>query len=80
MTRIDKSASRDAVIWVQTCLKQLGFYTSTIDGKFGSGTLRALHSFQKKYGWVERDHISYGVARDLLERYVAAGGDPNELP
>lgn len=80
MTRIDKSASRDAIIWVQTCLKQLGFYTSTIDGKFGSGTLRALHTFQKIYGWVERDHVSYGVARDLLERYVVAGGDPNELP
>ena len=80
MTKVDKSSPREAIIWVQTCLKQLGFYTSSIDGKFGSGTLRALHAFQKKYGWVQRDHVSYGVARDLLERYVAAGGDPNKLP
>ena len=80
MTRVDRSSPRDAVKWVQICLKGLGYYNSAIDGKFGSGTLRALHAFQKKYGWLERDHVSYGVARDLLERYVAAGGDPDELP
>ncbi len=80
MTRIDRSSSREAVIWVQTCLKRLGCYTSKIDGDFGSGTLRALHAFQKEYSWVERDSVSYGVARDLLERYVASGGDLNELP
>lgn len=80
MASVGRSSPREAVIWVQTCLKHLGFYTSAIDGDFGSGTLRALHAFQKKYGWVERDHVSYGVARDLLERYVDAGGDLNELP
>ena len=80
MARVDRSSPRDAVIWVQTCLKRLGFYTSSVDGVFGSGTLRALHAFQKKYGWAERDYVSYGLARDLLERYVASGGDPDELP
>ena len=80
MRGIGRSSPRDAVRWVQTCLKRLGFYTSAVDGDFGPGTLRALHAFQKEYGWVERDSVSYGVARDLLERYIASGGDPNELP
>ena len=80
MKGIGRSSPRDAVRWVQICLKRLGFYTSAIDGDFGPGTLRALHAFQKEYGWVERDSVSYGAARDLLERYAAAGGDLNELP
>ena len=80
MTKVDRSSSVGAIVWVQTCLKGLGFYTSSIDGKFGSGTLRALHAFQKEYGWAERDHVSYGVARDMLERFVASGGDPGTLP
>ena len=80
MTRVDRNSPRDAVKWVQICLKHLGYYTSSIDGDFGPGTLRALHAFQKQYGWVERDSVSYGVARDLLERYAAAGGDMDALP
>ncbi len=80
MASVGRSSPTGAVIWVQTCLKQLGYYTSAIDGNFGSGTLRALHAFQKEHGWVERDRVSYGTARDLLECYVAAGGDPDALP
>ena len=39
-----------AVKQVQTLLKQLGFYSGSIDGNFGSGTYKAVVAFQKKYG------------------------------
>ncbi len=39
-----------AVKQVQTLLKQLGFYSGSIDGNFGSGTYKAVVDFQKKNG------------------------------
>ena len=33
---------------VQTRLKALGYYTGSVDGKYGSGTIAAVTSFQKK--------------------------------
>jgi len=35
---------------LQQKLKALGYYTGSIDGKFGSGTLSAVKAFQKKNG------------------------------
>lgn len=66
--------------WMQVCLQGLGYYTSTIDGKFGEGTERALKRFQRDYGFVERDYLSLGVARALLEAYYSSGCDLNRLP
>jgi len=38
----------NAVKAMQTSLKKLGFYTSTVDGVFGKGTEKAVKAFQKK--------------------------------
>ncbi|MBQ2712839.1 MAG: spore cortex-lytic enzyme [Clostridia bacterium] len=35
---------------VQTKLKSLGYYTYTVDGIFGSRTVKAVRAFQKAYG------------------------------
>ena len=35
---------------VQSRLKELGYYTGSIDGKYGSGTMAAVKSFQQKNG------------------------------
>ncbi len=35
---------------VQTRLKELGYYTGTTDGKYGSGTMAAVRAFQAKHG------------------------------
>ncbi len=35
---------------VQQKLKDLGFYTGTVDGDFGTGTENAVKAFQKQYG------------------------------
>ncbi len=66
--------------WVQTCLKHLGYYTSIIDGKYGEETERSVNAFQRDYGFEERDYVSLGVARAMLEAYYYAGGDLNKLP
>ncbi len=35
---------------VQTRLKELGYYTGSIDGKYGSGSMAAVKAFQSKHG------------------------------
>lgn len=47
---ISSGAQGDAVIKLQTRLMELGYYTSTIDGECGSGTVNAIKKFQKKAG------------------------------
>lgn len=42
--------SGDQVSIMQKTLAQLGFYTKSIDGNFGQGTLSAVKTFQRKYG------------------------------
>ena len=37
----------DEVADLQRALKQLGYYTKTIDGAYGSGTKSAVRAFQK---------------------------------
>ena len=39
-----------AVESLQSALKELGFYTSTVDGKYGSGTKSAVAAFQQMNG------------------------------
>ena len=41
------SQQSDDVADLQRALKQLGYYTKTIDGTYGSGTLSAVKRFQK---------------------------------
>jgi len=40
----------DAVKWVQKKLKNLGYYTGSIDGDYGNGTKSAVKAFQKRNG------------------------------
>lgn len=66
--------------WVQVVLKRLGYYNSTIDGKYGEVTDRAVKAFQRDHGFQERDYITLGVARAMLEQYYYRGFSVNELP
>lgn len=66
--------------WVQVVLKRMGYYNSTIDGKYGEGTDLAVKAFQRDHGFQERDYVSLGVARAMLEQYYGRGFSVNELP
>ncbi|MEH6891706.1 spore cortex-lytic enzyme [Bacillus sp. JJ864] len=47
---IQKGASGEDVIELQSRLKYIGFYTGKVDGVFGWGTYWALRNFQQKFG------------------------------
>ena len=48
---IARGAFGDDVIELQARLQYIGYYTGTIDGKFGYGTYWALRNFQEKFGF-----------------------------
>lgn len=66
--------------WVQTVLKGVGYYNGAIDGKFGEQTEAAVKKFQKNHHFQERDYVSLGVARKMLEEYYARGNSISMLP
>lgn len=80
MQKIDANSSSIRIKWVQTCLSKLGYYNSSIDGRFGPGTTRALNHFQAEHGYLQRDYVSLGVARSLIEACYNAGCNLNDLP
>ncbi|MGN1367370.1 MAG: peptidoglycan-binding protein [Aristaeellaceae bacterium] len=47
---IRSGASGEAVTQLQTRLKELGYYTGTLDGQFGPGTKAAVTHFQQQNG------------------------------
>lgn len=66
--------------WVQVILSYLGYYRSGIDGQYGEATEEAVKQYQADHGFQERDYVSLGVARSMLEQFYYAGGDVTRLP
>lgn len=75
-----KACSTNGARWVQSVLKGLGYYTGTIDGMYGEGTDRAVRRFQNDNGFQERDYVTLGVARCMLEQYYYRGLSLGMLP
>ncbi len=65
--------------WVQVVLSRLGYYTMGIDSKYGLGTENAVKAFQRAYGFEERDYVTLGVARAMMEAYYQSGGNLGAL-
>lgn len=55
---------------VQTRLKELKYYTGTVDGKFGSGTTNAVKAFQEANG-LKADGVVGNQTKDALFSYYA---------
>ncbi|MDY4138006.1 MAG: peptidoglycan-binding protein [Eubacteriales bacterium] len=62
--------SGENVKLVQKRLKDLGYYTGTVDGKFGSGSVAALKTFQTKHG-LDADGVAGSGTYELLFSYSA---------
>lgn len=66
--------------WVQSCLSKLGYYTGSIDGMYGERTEKSVNAFQKAYGFQERNYVTLGVARAMLEACYNSGCYLDDLP
>ncbi|MBY6035671.1 spore cortex-lytic enzyme [Fictibacillus nanhaiensis] len=64
---IQKGASGDDVVELQSRLQYLGFYTGDIDGVFGWRTYWALRNFQYEFG-LEIDGLAGGTTKEKLAK------------
>ncbi len=69
----------DDALKVQTRLKELGYYTGKLDGKFGSGSVSALKAFQKANG-LEQDGICGIKTRAVLFAPHPVYANPTPAP
>ncbi len=69
-----KNSQGNEVKKLQNALKELGFYTSSVDGKYGSGTEKAVSAFQKMNGLPQT-----GVADAATQALLYGGNAKNSL-
>ncbi len=67
--------SGTAVKNLQNRLKKLGYYTGTVDGNYGSGTVNAVKRFQKALGWE-----ATGIASSAMQTRLYASSAPTYAP
>lgn len=67
-------ASGEDVKNVQRRLKELGWYTGSIDGKYGSGTIAAVKSFQQAAGLTADGVAGTGTYKKLFASNAPAKG------
>lgn len=77
-----KSGSKgEDVKTLQTRLKELGYYTSNIDGKMGRGTVSALKAFQKAHGLTDDGVAGQSTYAILFsENALKKGTTPTPAP
>ena len=64
---------------VQQRLKDLGYYTGKVDGQFGSGSVSALKTFQKKHGLTD-DGVAGSGTYAILFSYKALKAGESATP
>ena len=70
--------SGSAVKDLQTKLKKLGYYDSTVDSTFGSGTYAAVKAFQKKYNLTADGVAGSETLKKLDSAYKNADSDKDD--
>lgn len=64
-TSLKMGSSGDEVKTLQTKLKRWGYYSGSVDGKFGTGTKAAVTDFQKKNGLTPDGMVGSATAKAL---------------
>jgi len=77
-TTLKRGSTGSAVKELQRRLKELGYYNSTIDGDYGSGTVTAVKAFQKKNGLTQTGTADSTTLKKVYSTSAIASGDKNE--
>lgn len=74
-TRLKRGSRGTEVVQLQTRLRDLGFYTKSIDGSYGTGTAAAVKAFQAKNG-LDPDGVAGPLTLAKLYGTSAEEADP----
>ncbi len=82
---LKKGDRNDAVRMMQERLKELGFYSGSVDGDFGGGTEEALRLFQRQHGLdvdgvAAQETFALLYSDDAKQVVVTPTPDPGSLP
>ncbi len=72
--------SGEDVARLQLRLKELGYYTGTADGQFGSGTLAAVKAFQQRNGLKADGVCGPDTAKAVYAKDAIGAGSAEETP
>ena len=75
-----KGSRGNDVLAVQTKLKELGYYTGSLDGDFGRGTLAAVISFQKKNSLKQDGVVGSSTFGKLFSSSAISAGSSSSTP
>lgn len=76
---VERGSKGDNAKLVQRRLKELGYYTGSVDGNFGSGSEKALKAFQEKNG-LTADGIAGKGTYAVLFSYTALAANATPTP
>ena len=75
-----KGSSGSVVKQIQTVLRDQGFYSSSIDGVFGSGTEKSVRGFQAAYGLTVDGRVGPATQKAMgISTNSATGSDSGDL-
>ena len=77
-TTLKRGSKGEAVKTLQRRLKELGYYKSTIDGEYGSGTVSAVKAFQKNNGLTQSGTADAATQKKLNSSSAIGAADKNE--
>ena len=76
LEKLKKNDSSEAVFWLQSKLKELGYYNGKVSGTYLDGTVNAVKSFQKDHGLSADGVASVKTLEALYEQELATPMPP----
>lgn len=76
---LKKGMSGEDVYWLQSALKELGFYKGTITGSLYSGTVKAIKDFQSSINTYPSGKADIEMQRTLYNLLIEKNNQLNEL-
>ena len=76
ITPLKKGSSGESVYWLQSKLKEWGYYTGTVTGTYLDGTSKAVMAFQKENGIRADGTASKYTLEKIYERVIEENSTP----
>ena len=76
--RKDTSTKHDQIMLLQEVLKEKGFYSKDVDGKYGDGTFNAVKAFQRKYSLTADGVFGQRSLEKLEEKFCSGHLDKSD--
>lgn len=78
--QLKKGSEGEDVYWLQSKLKELGYYTGTVTGQYREGTEKAVKAYQRANGLEQSGTATKRTLETLYRQVEAANATPTPCP